>query len=123
MDTTTLREALQSAFAGALVVGDVGGITSIFLHGGAFRVTTAIEIGGDVARLFAGRIVHAVPFEDRSDIDHIVELVASIQSGDATGLYSIDDAGARFAGHIITGTGFRYETTDADPSTLVHVPL
>lgn len=123
MSPDDLLHDLRSTYDGRVFVSEDGHLTLALLHGHPVRVTTTVEIGPDVVRLYAGRIVHALSFEDAADAAHVWEVVEAIQQGGAAEYYLQTDAGLAFVGHRIIGAEFRYDTTDHEAAELLAVPL
>lgn len=123
MSPTALTQALRRSFAGSMFDARSGHLEIVLLHGESVRVTTTLEIGGDVVRIFVGRIVHAASFEDAADIDHIVAIVQAIQRGGASECFHVTPSGIAYAGHTIRGDDFEYNTADLDARDLLSFPV
>ena len=123
MSPIALTRALRRYFDVSMFDARSGHLTIILLHGESVRVTTTLEIGGDVVRIFVGRIVHAASFEDAADVDHIVAIVEAIQRGGASEHFHVTPSGIAYAGHSIRGDDFEYTTADLDVRDLLSLPV
>ncbi len=106
---TAVRSAKQGRW---LLIGDSAGRT------------VEVDCGGGVARLYAGRIVHALSAENTDEIEHVVDVALAIQRGHAAELFGIDSRGVLTAlGYEITGDGFSYQALDEDVRVIARVAV
>ena len=123
MRIAPLTEALERLFEGNVSIARRGHLPIALLHGPAVRVTTTLEAGGDVVRIYVSRIVHAVPFERKDDVDHVLAIVQAIQDGGAVEYLRVTSSGIAYAGYSIKGRDFRYDTAAVDSTELHSLPV
>jgi hypothetical protein len=100
------------------------GVARWIVVGSTAGRTIEIDISGDVARVRADRIVHALAAEDSFDVQHLVDVVSAIAAGGAEALFGRGiDGEFGFIGHRISGDGFAVTTVDDRAEVLLAVPL